>query len=154
MHTVYLIKENGVVRYVGKTSNFTRRKREHINRIGIYNTAIPNNIDISTVEFHPIALYTDDVQALKFEDWMIRKYDTIHNGWNKQRSGNICEDMKAYERTRRQTPERKAWLKAYAHTPEQKAYERTRRQTPERKVYQKEYQRKYRLLKKQERAAV
>ena len=49
------------------------------------------------------------------------------------------ECRKAYERAcnfaRKQTPEYKAYDRAYKQTPEYKAYERARNQTPERKAY-------------------
>ena len=146
MFTVYTITQDGVVRYVGKTKDFTRRKWIHINCRGASNSAIPTDINLSTIEFHPIALYTDEVQALKFEDWMIHKYDTINNGWNKNKSGYIwTDDVNAYNRVYQQTPEYKAYQKVY-----QKAYQ----QTPKYKAWKKAYEHQRYLRKKHEKNIV
>lgn len=149
MYTVYTITENGVVKYVGKTKDYTRRKWDHLNSRGTYMSAIPIDIDLSTVEIKPIALYTDEVQALKFEDWMIQKHDTINNGWNKQRSGNIyADDVNAYNNTPERKAWKNAWQKAYEQTPERKARKKAWQQ--EHKARHNECNRQYYLRKKQE----
>ena len=99
-YSVYLIKLDGVVMYVGKTTNFERRKSEHLHRIGTaFHGAIPEGTDLTKVSFIKVKEFNDKVEALKYEDDLILQYDTIHSGWNKQRSGLISiEDSKAYNK--------------------------------------------------------
>jgi hypothetical protein len=57
---------------------------------------------------------------------------------NAKTCGDACRDKKnkayirAYDRARKQTPERKAYERAYKQTPEYKAYERAYKQTASR----------------------
>ena len=63
--------------------------------------------------------------------------------------GGITLDIKAYDKKRNQTPERKEYmkkyLKEYKQTPEYKESQRKHNQTPERKEYMKEWARKYHI---------
>ena len=97
-YVVYSISLNGEVKYVGKTCDFDRRKREHSNYRGnLKYSAIPVDVDLSFVSFSIISEVENEVEALKLEDKYILEYNTIENGWNIRRSGMIkASDEKAY----------------------------------------------------------
>ena len=150
--TIYLIKENGVVTYVGKTNDFRRRVYEHRGKRGTGNSAIPIYVDLNNVTFVPIETYNTEADALRMEDELICEYDTINNGWNRCRSGLVySSDTKAYMREREKTDKRKAYKHEYQKTEKQRTYKREYRETEKSKTYHREYMRQYRLRKKQER---
>ena len=168
-YTVYKIEYKGEVKYVGKTCDFERRKWRHLNGYG----AIPTDVDLNEVEIMPIETYTEETDALKREDELILHYDTINNGWNRQRSGLVkVSDVKAYQREwhreysktdiykakkrewekkRRQTEKCKQYMQKYCeeHREEKRDYDKKRSNTPEHKEYRREYMRQYRERKKQ-----
>lgn len=118
MYTVYIITENGNVRYVGKTRNFKRRVREHKYSKKSFRSALPSNVDMSCIKFIPVYKNSDESKALKFEDWLIREYDTIRTGWNNQRSGYVYKDnpsgyMYEYLKKREKTEKRIIWRREY-----------------------------------------
>ena len=86
---VYLIKENGVVKYVGKTGYVAQRFSNHRTMRGTKYSAIPLEVDLNTIEIEAIEEFENKVDALKREDELMLKYDTINNGWNIERSGLI-----------------------------------------------------------------
>ena len=121
-YSVYLIKLDEVVMYVGKTKDFRKRKNDHLGRIGqTIHSAIPEGTDLSKVSIIKVKEFNDKVEALRYEDELILQYDTINNGWNKQRSGLIsAEDNynKKYREAHRE--EYKVWREE--HRDEHKAY--------------------------------
>lgn len=72
MYTIYVIKQNGSVLYVGRTVNFKRRVYEHRYR---------RNLDKS-YEFIKIDEAETKETAKRLESEYIQKYDTIKHGWN------------------------------------------------------------------------
>lgn len=98
--TVYTISLQGNVMYVGKTYRFVNRKWSHLNKRGTNYSAIPVDIDLLLVTFDQVKEFNNEVEALKYEDELILKYDTLApNGWNKLRSGLIkTGNLKEYQR--------------------------------------------------------
>lgn len=133
-YTVYLIKLGEVVKYVGETSDFERRKREHLKRVGdTTHSAIPVGLDLSEITIIKVKDFSDREEALKCEGELILQYDTINNGWNKVRSGHLSADgKKAYMKkwNEENKEERKAKKKKYAeeHCDEIKAYQKKYRE--------------------------
>lgn len=127
MIDIYLIKKEDKVLYVGKTNDFERRKKEHtslctntsdwLGEIGI------NNVTFEIIKSFPDG---DTDNALKCEDEMILKYDTIENGYNINRSGLIRRDNIGYWSKVNSTEERKVYnrekIDAYYATPEGKKH--------------------------------
>lgn len=147
-YTVYLIKLGEVVKYVGETSDFERRKREHLKRVGdTKKSAIPVGLDLSKITIIKEKEFSDREEALKCEGELILQYDTINNGWNKVRSGHLsAEGKKAYMKkwNEENKEELKAYKKKYAeeHCDEIKAYQKNYRE--EHKEKTKAYNKKYR----------
>lgn len=127
---VYLIKQNGVIMSVGKTDNFTKRKWKHLNKRGTSSSAIPVDVDLSTVEITPIEYYETKVEALKRETELMIKYHTIENGWNQMKSWLSDEDKKEYQ---------EKWH--LEHEEENKEY--CKQWYDENKDYKIEYQKQY-----------
>lgn len=95
-YVVYTISFQGKVMYVGKTYNFTERKRNHLKYRGTNYSSIPEDIDLSLIEFNILAKFDQEEDALKFEGQRILEYDTINNGWNIKKSGLITHNQKEY----------------------------------------------------------
>ena len=145
IYTVYMIKLNEVVMYVGKTSDFERRKYEHLNRIGTTYSAVPDGLDLSEVTIIKAKDFSDSEEALKYEDELILQYNTINNGWNKLRSGHVSstdkyDSQKTLKYRSKHKEEYKAYMKKWreAHREEIKAYKRE--QYRKRKLNNKEEQ--------------
>ena len=128
--TVYTITYNGEVMYVGKTSNMAKRKSMHKTQLGNPKySAIPVDADLNKVKFNVVAEFDNKTDALKYEDQLILKYNTIDNGWNTRRSGLIkASDMKTYMQDYRaaHSDELRAYDREYnaAHKEEKAAYNR------------------------------
>ena len=73
MYTVYIIKQNEKVFYVGKTANFKRRMYEHR-----YRKKLDNSFQFIILEEN---LTQDDAKIR--EEYYIEKHDTFKNGWNR-----------------------------------------------------------------------
>ena len=73
MYTVYVIKQNDKVYYVGKTINFKRRVYEHRYR---------RNLD-KTYLFVALEDNLSKEDAKIKEEFYIEKYNTIEKGWNR-----------------------------------------------------------------------
>lgn len=94
-YTVYTINLGSEVKYVGVTTDFKRRKRQHLYRK--QSSAIPTDIDLSDLSFVSVFLCDNKKEAYQKEGELILKYDTINDGWNKCRSGFIeCGRDKDY----------------------------------------------------------
>ena len=91
---VYTISLGSKVMYVGKCVNWYTRKSLHKTRRGTFQSAIPLDVDLSLVEFNKVSEFTDEFEALEFEDKLIDRYDTIDNGWNKRHSGGVFYSIK------------------------------------------------------------
>jgi len=143
---VYTITYNGEVMYVGKTSNMAVRKSAHKTKRGTYYSAIPVEADLSKIEFNVVAEFDNEDEALKYEDQLMLRYNTLDGGWNKQRSGLIeTSDIKAYQREYYQAhrEEAVAYQREYdaAHREEKAAYDRDYYEAhrEEKVAYQREY---------------
>ena len=99
-YTVYIIRHisTGTVLYVGKTDNLKRRAYEHLKLNSNAKDWI-SVIGTSNVLIEPVAEFNNEVDALNYEDDLILKYDTITNGYNKHRSGIVCntDTKRGYE---------------------------------------------------------
>ena len=149
--TVYIIKENGVERYVGVCVNLDKRIWEHMHNKkplhGRNKSAIPFETDKRTITFSVFGEYDNKDKAVTVEDELIMAFDTIQNGWNKQRSG--------YRFTNDPIGARKGYIsKFYDNHP---GYERERAkrrwQTEEYRAYHHEYYQKQKALKAKQQEA-
>ena len=132
-YIVYIIRhiETGSVLYVGKTDNFKRRKREHLSLKSNSKKWI-SAIGTDNVSIEPVAYFNNETDALKFEDELIIKYDTIKNGYNKNRSGLIAaENIEEYQKKYHSTDKFKECQRKYTKTDKYRGYQRE---------YQKKYQ--------------
>ena len=73
MYTIYGIKKEGKILYIGKTKNLKRRKKEHIYKRDLDQSYV--FVEIKT------NLSKEDAKAL--EEKFIEEYNTLNNGWNK-----------------------------------------------------------------------
>lgn len=145
IYVVYTITLQGKVMYVGKTCNFTTRKRQHLNKIGTIYSAIPVEIDQKDLSFDIVYLTDNKENALKEEDRLIMLYNTIEDGWNKNRSGLLPID------NRRRYCKHKEYYKSYyeIHKEDKRKYQREYFQTHKSEIkernkeYVKEYYKKY-----------
>lgn len=71
-YTVYSILEDGKTVYVGMTNNMQRRKREQ---------RYKRKLD-GRHTFHTFAYGIDKEAAVFLEENLIKKYNTVENGWN------------------------------------------------------------------------
>lgn len=143
-YTVYIIRHisTGQVLYVGKTSNFKRRAYEHL-KLNTHSKNWLSVIGTGNVLIEEVAKFNNKTDALKYEDELILKYNTIENGYNNNRSGLISSEnpeeyQKEYQKEYRNTDEHKEYKREY-----QRKWDRKHRQTENRKEYQKKYQKKY-----------
>ena len=145
---VYLIKYLDKVMYVGKTNNITHRKYHHLKCVGTRYSAVPIDVDLQYIEFVVDSEFDNNIDAVIYEEELILKYDTINNGWNRNRSGYISEDMKAYYKKRNQKPERKEWCVKYRKSDKYKGYLKEYYHTEKYKEYKRNYAReRYHRLK-------
>lgn len=125
VYTITTIDEDKVV-YVGKTNDFQRRKREHL----CLNSNAKDWIAVigtDNVLIEPVTEFDTEEDALKCEDALILKYDTINRGYNKYRSGLIkAEDHKEYDRERKKTDKYREWQRGYYNTDKWREYHRDR----------------------------
>ena len=84
-YDVYEILYDGIVKYVGVTENYTRRVREHLKGGKI--SAIPKGVNKRDVVIISAYETNSKEDAYRVEDKLIEEFDTINNGWNKNRSG-------------------------------------------------------------------
>lgn len=110
--TVYGIEYQSKIMYVGVSSNMKNRIEQHKYQRGTSYSAIPVDVDYHNVVFLTFETYGIKKDALSKEDELIRLYDTINNGWNKNRSGLVelpdkSAYMKEYQRQYFQTDEHK-----------------------------------------------
>ena len=73
MYSVYKIEKDDKILYIGKTINFKRRKWEHTYR---------RKLD-KTYNFIVIIDNLTKEEAKLKEEELIKKYDTVNNGWNR-----------------------------------------------------------------------
>lgn len=131
-YTVYVIKHigTGTVLYVGMTKNFKMRVYQHLSLKSNSKYWLAE-IGTNNVLIEPVDEFNNKVDALKYEDELILKYDTIKNGYNKCRSGLIFEE----------NPEK--YQKKYHNTDKFKEYQKKYQGTDKYRGYQREYQKKY-----------
>lgn len=165
---VYTIDFEGKVMYVGVTSNWYVRKSIHRTKRGMSSSAIPTDVDLELIEFKIISEHETKDEALRIEDALINEYNTINNGWNKNRSGYISRDTewvkqlskksriknkdKRNERQRKHYHEHieeyREYNRKYYHTNRDKELECTKEWFRNNKDKWNEYQREYRRKKK------
>lgn len=156
-YSVYLIKLGETVMYVGKTNDFERRKREHLNKIGTTYSAIPVGLDSSEITITKVKDFSNRDESLNFEDELILQYDTINNGWNKNRSGHISTGDRSAIKKRweeEHEAERKAYKKKWREEHREEAKARSKKwyeeHKEEQRAYYQEYHKKRKLNKAKE----
>lgn len=143
-YTVYLIRHisTGTVLYVGKTDNFKRRAYEHLS-LNTHSKKWLSVIGTGNVLIEAVAEFDNKADALKYEDELILKYDTITNGYNNNRSGLIAsnnpeeyhiEYNREYSKTDKYKEYQRKWKREYSKTDKCKKYQRE---------YQREYYKEY-----------
>lgn len=151
MFTVYVIKNNlqGRTVYVGKTNDFERRVNEHLS-LSTHTKEWIASIGVENISITPIAEFNSKEEALKCEDEMILKYNTIEDGFNKNRSGLIAAtDNNAYQRQYYETnkADRLEYQNRYNEAHRKKVLEYQKQYDEEHKdeiaEYQKQYQKQY-----------
>lgn len=139
-YTVYTITDNlqGRTVYVGKTQDFERRKKEHLT-LSTHTKDWILALGVENITIEPIAEFGTKEEALEYEDKIIVKYNTIEDGFNKNRSGfisstDIKQYQKQYEKTNKE--KRREINKKYfsTHSKEIKDYQRE---------YHKQYQQEH-----------
>ena len=140
-YTVYIIRHicTGQVLYVGKTKDFKRRAYEHL-KLRTETKEWISVIGSGNIFIEAVAKFNNETDALKYEDALILKYDTITNGYNKHRSGLIeAENPKEYSLK---------WHREYYQKNDKykewhREYERKYRQTEKYKEYKRNYRIEY-----------
>lgn len=155
-YSVYLIKLDEVVMYVGKTLDFKRRMKEHL-RIGKIGSAIPVDVDSTKITIIKVKDFSNCDEALKYEDELILQYDTINNGWNKNRSGHICTGDRSVIKRKweeEHKAERKAYKKKWHEEHREEAKARSKKwyeeHKEEQRAYYQEYHKKSKLKKEEQ----
>lgn len=140
-YTVYLIKHigTGKVLYVGKTKNFKMRVYQHLSLKSNAKYWLAE-IGTNNVLIEPVSEFSNETDALKVEDELILKYDTITNGYNKNRSGliaseNIGEYQKKYHSTDKFKESQRKYCREY--------YQKNDKFREHKRKYQIEYQKKH-----------
>lgn len=134
---IYYIKDlrTDKIIYIGQTKDFKHRENNHF---GDKKTPIDlymfnegrDNFSMEIFEDMDVNNYSDD-DLRKKEQELIEYYDTINNGLNKHRSGNILiDDIKKYHRE---------YMEEYNKTEKQKQYQRDYQNSEKRKEYLKKY---------------
>lgn len=146
---LYYIKDlrTDKIIYIGQTINFQKRKRSHFSHKDqpidkyMYEEGrenflmeIFNNVDCTN---------TAEDEILNKEDELILYYDTINNGYNKRRSGNITNNIKEYEHNYHITYYQKLKENGYYNTEKLKNYIKEYRKSEKYKEYNKEHCKKY-----------
>lgn len=103
---LYYIKDKRTdkIIYIGFTTNFSMRKNEHFGRSGEDEQPIDNYMfnegreNFSMEIFKDIDVKDCNIKELREkEQYLIEYHNTIENGFNKHRSGNIAENFKSYQ---------------------------------------------------------
>ena len=138
-YVVYTISLQGKVMYVGSTTNFENRKKQHLSKDKRLWSAIPSDVDASMVTIEIVRHWKSEKAMINCEGRLIEKYDTINNGWNTHRSGFVTSNK--YEYWKEYNANRKEKIRIY----QRRWLENHREKWNE---YQREYQREYYRLKK------
>ena len=170
-YTVYIIRHisTWTVLYVGKTNDFKRRAYEHL-KLRTKTKKWLSSIGTGNVLIEAVAEFENKDDALKYEDELILKYNTITNGYNNNRSGLIASEnpkgyninyqreyrqieehkeyQRKYQKKYHKTDEYRAYVREYHRTDKYINYQKEYRNTDEHKEYQKNYQIDYRQAKK------
>ena len=140
-YTVYIIRHicTGQVLYVGKTRNFKKRAYQHLT-LKTNTKEWISVIGTGNVFIEEVAKFNNETEALKYEDYLIQKYGTIENGYNKCRSGLIkAENPEEYSRKWH----REYYQKNDKYKEWRREYERKYRQTEKYKEYKRDYRIEY-----------
>ena len=138
---LYHLTQNGVIRYVGITTNITKRKNEH------KRTRPPH-------EFEIIDTFPNKEEAGIAEQYHIAGHNTFKKGWNKSIGGEKLLTGENHPRwtggdyRARKKAYNKVYYKEYDQLPEVKAKRQEQRDRPEIKARIKAYNRAYYLRKK------
>lgn len=131
-YVVYTISLQGKVMYVGSSENFERRKREHLQQKGY--SSIPTDVDPSTVTIEIVRHWKSEKAMLNSEGRLIKKYDTIKNGWNKVNSGLVTSNK--YEYWKEYNANRKEKLNEYMKVY-MRSYDKEKKKEYSRRWYEK-----------------
>ena len=140
MKTTYFIKDKRIdkIIYIGQTKNFKKRKSQHFSHtkqpvdLYMYEQGRDNFV-MDKFQEYPDTMTDDELR--KIEDELILKYNTIEDGLNKWRSGNIKRDnLDEYIINQRNRLRETGKLKQYSIKEEEK-----RKKDTKRKEYQKAY---------------
>ena len=140
-YTVYIIRHigTGAVLYVGKTKNFKIRAYQHL-YLKSNTKKWLSVIGTGNVLIEEVAKFDNETDALKYEDELILKYDTINNGYNNNRSGLIqAENPKEYKRKWKKTDKYRDYNREY-----QRNYQIEYHKTDKYREWRIEYEREYR----------
>ena len=152
---LYYIKDlrNDNIIYIGKTTDFKRRKYCHFCTHSNYITPIDNYIINEGKENFIMELFTDinytemsDKELLEKEDELIILYDTINNGFNKRRSGLIRQDVNYLHNYYQQKKENNEKYIEYTREYSKEYYKNNKDKCLQ---YKREYNKHYRELNKE-----
>jgi hypothetical protein len=130
---LYHLIQNGRVRYVGITTDITRRKSTHKRE------RPPHTFEI-------IETFSDKEQAGIAEQYHIAGHNTFKGGWNNSIGGEklLTGDKHPSWTDGLSLLDRKTYMKKYGQTPQRKSYIKEYQQTsPVYKAYKKEYTKEY-----------
>jgi hypothetical protein len=137
--SLYYIKDNRTdkIIYIGQTINYKKRIYDHFyykNKSKIDKHMFEEGRENFSMDMFDIDCNNlTDEELRKKEDELIIQYDTINNGFNKNRSGLISKAKEYY----------KEMVKKYRNQEKYNEYRKEYEKTEKRKNYLKEYKKKY-----------
>lgn len=150
-YTVYLIKHiNGNVIYVGQTSDFDSRKKEHLRLHSNIKDKLAE-IGLDNISIESVAEFDTREEALMEEDRLIRLYNTIENGFNKRGSGLITKDEGRYKEQKKEYYASEHYKEI--HNAYQREYMKDEAHKERQRELNREYMREYRKRKKKMKSA-
>lgn len=120
---IYSIKDlrNDSVIYIGQTVNYNHRKTNHFHTIGTPVDKYMFDEGRENFEMYILQKFDEDISKEEMrnkENYYIEMFDTIENGFNKRRSGNIfCKDnneyYKEYQKSDKMREHRRKYLRQW-----------------------------------------
>ena len=156
---IYYLKDlrTDKIIYIGQTKDFKERKRAHFRA---KKCPIDKHMFEEGRENFSMNIFKDiDYLNITYEELktkeneLIKCYDTINNGWNKNRSGLISNNTKEYQREYSKTEKYKDHCKEKRNNEQYKEYQREYQREYSKTEKYKEYKKQYRLKKKLEKLA-
>lgn len=96
-YVVYSVTVDDTIKYIGYTEHFRERKNCHLS----CNSNIASQIadaSTQTITISKMGEFYDREDALRYEQTLIERYDTINSGWNTYKSGHLSKDLNKYYR--------------------------------------------------------